>query len=844
MAGSRKPRDLALSDLIAGRYDSAITTLESAVVRQPGDAAALSDLAALYHERGQSWFQAEDYVASLEMADRSLALEPGLAEAIFNRAVALEDLFLDDDAMKAWRRSAELEHPSAWAAVASTHLARLTSASAFGQPPVRNRRGEAETSGGLEEITELRNLLNRKLLDQAATMARQGIHELDAGQSSRGGGLDSTLPGIMAHGAKRSWHNEVIFHHLASRNPTIADGQRKTAVALQNQLAERLDAVGQHGLAWAYRYNAMALARSLPVTPADLRIIEEAVRACLVQHRPRAALDFQAHLIATAERLGLGGEATSAQLDKARIEAALGQQAEAVTDFNRALELLEHVPQASRARLAALVDVARSAIGEGDDRAAEIAGEIGSGRTLDSLFRGPVDLKAQTDFDSRRGNAAAAESDLEQAVEEVERRRAKVAPGIYRISYLDEAWPVYERLVAFELHLARPEKALDALESFRARVLLDRMREASAPSNWSADAPRSTPTSHEICGRLPDHSVLVVYAVIDGRLVTWLLRPSGVEMSPRQPAWSTISALVTRLRGARGNQESIRQALEGLDSVLVAPWRSGISPGDRLIFVPARDLHGVPFAALLDRRTGRFLVEDHPSGVAASASEFVEAMERDRQISRRPLQRVLLVGDPKPDPDTSLPHLPGTAREIESLTSIYGGMETRVLTRERATSREVLKALASADLVHLAAHSVEDRKDPARSHFVLSPDAGGPESLSSSSILRLHLAHTRLIVLAACGTHVGPVSPSEGAQSLASAFLAVGVPAVVASLWNVDDEGTERLSVRLHEGLRRGADALASLRMAQLEELSRQGGRFDWTWAGFQVFGGVAQRGE
>jgi CHAT domain-containing protein len=73
-------------------------------------------------------------------------------------------------------------------------------------------------------------------------------------------------------------------------------------------------------------------------------------------------------------------------------------------------------------------------------------------------------------------------------------------------------------------------------------------------------------------------------------------------------------------------------------------------------------------------------------------------------------------------------------------------------------------------------------------------------------------------------------------------FLAAGVPAVVGTLWAVEDQSTARLTVRFHLELKRGADALSALRIAQLAELAGHAGEPNWTWASFEVFGGAAPR--
>jgi CHAT domain-containing protein len=257
------------------------------------------------------------------------------------------------------------------------------------------------------------------------------------------------------------------------------------------------------------------------------------------------------------------------------------------------------------------------------------------------------------------------------------------------------------------------------------------------------------------------------------------------------------------------------------------------------VFIPTRSLYNIPFSALINPNSNRFLIQDNTIGIAPSVSEFIAAEERDRQSSFTPLASILLVGDPS---NSWLPPLPETREEIKQLGRIYQGLDARILLGEEATRSNVLASLPASDIVHMAVHSVQNPKDPSQSGLVLSSNGSDTGNLSARDILGLRLDRTRLVVLASCETQAGPVSASEGSLSIASSFLAAGVPAVVATLWRVEDASTTRISVRFHQELRRGADALSALRTAQLEEIARQRGQFDWTWASFQVLGGVAER--
>jgi len=100
-------------------------------------------------------------------------------------------------------------------------------------------------------------------------------------------------------------------------------------------------------------------------------------------------------------------------------------------------------------------------------------------------------------------------------------------------------------------------------------------------------------------------------------------------------------------------------------------------------------------------------------------------------------------------------------------------------------------------------------------------------------------------VLAACETGNQYVPGSEGVTSLARAFLAAGVPTVVASLWSVDDRTTADLLDAFHRRLWDGEDPVDALREAQLGMLrgTDAAGRSPRAWAAFEVIGASAKNG-
>lgn len=86
-----------------------------------GDAKVWSDLSAAYYTSGRPSL----YPQALAAADRALAIDARMPEALFNRALVLERMGLQAEARKAWERYIEVDSSSPWADEARVHLARL-----------------------------------------------------------------------------------------------------------------------------------------------------------------------------------------------------------------------------------------------------------------------------------------------------------------------------------------------------------------------------------------------------------------------------------------------------------------------------------------------------------------------------------------------------------------------------------------------------------------------------------------------------------------------------------------------------------------------------------------------
>ena len=125
--------DLVWSDTAGIPLERSIISLQTTarVSERPG--AALADLAAAHLVRAGRTQSARDLLEAVDVAERSLAAEPGNPAGLYNLALALEWLGVDEQARGAWRAFLAADSTSGWAEEAREHL---RAASVWTAPPL------------------------------------------------------------------------------------------------------------------------------------------------------------------------------------------------------------------------------------------------------------------------------------------------------------------------------------------------------------------------------------------------------------------------------------------------------------------------------------------------------------------------------------------------------------------------------------------------------------------------------------------------------------------------------------------------------------------------------------
>lgn len=375
-------------------------------------------------------------------------------------------------------------------------------------------------------------------------------------------------------------------------------------------------------------------------------------------------------------------------------------------------------------------------------------------------------------------------------------------------------------------------------------------------------------SAEEIRQRILDQdSALIQFYLAKPSSYAWIITQSGIDLIklPSRKILESDVRLVLRFDLAGQWTGAQQLALDRLRRNL-APV-SQAARKKRWIVVPDGALHFFPFmllTSLHDQDRGPEEIVKIPS---ASAIDIV----RRTAHPARPAYALAIFADPVFDaldsrvaahalqpgrgsfsaarrspniPGNSLPRLRYTLKEAHALSQLFPADQSRTFLQFAAT-REAAAGSALQDfrIIHLATHSLPDEKHPELAKIVFSQvtEHGDPRpgELFAGDIYQMKLS-ADLVVLSSCQGAIGRQQPGEGPMSLARAFLFAGSKAVVASLWEVNDEATTELMQRFYRHMVH--DKLppsAALALAQSEFRRHPDKRLrnPYYWAGFELYG-------
>ena len=333
----------------------------------------------------------------------------------------------------------------------------------------------------------------------------------------------------------------------------------------------------------------------------------------------------------------------------------------------------------------------------------------------------------------------------------------------------------------------------------------------------------------EIQALLPEDTSLLEYLVDDHAVILWVVDRTRLTVYQLPGDRRALAGEVSRFRKAIERQDPLEGVLvqaRALSRRLLGSALESLA-GRRLLIVPHGVLHYLPFSAL--RTAGdHWLIEDHSLSTLPSAS-VLRFLAGEGASAPAP---ALAVGDPAAGTEMALRWASHEARLVGQRLR-----DATVLVGAEATEARVKALLGSTGLAHFATHAAFDEDDPLSSALYLAPGEGEDGRLEVRELLGLDV-RARLVVLSGCETGLGRLSNGDELVGLQRAVLYAGAPAVITTLWRINDRASFELVRAFYDRLEKEGPADA-LRDAQRETMRTFIHPF--AWAAFTL-SGVGER--
>lgn len=341
------------------------------------------------------------------------------------------------------------------------------------------------------------------------------------------------------------------------------------------------------------------------------------------------------------------------------------------------------------------------------------------------------------------------------------------------------------------------------------------------------------PAAAGIVRARPGSAVLAFFVGKDVS-AAWLVDAAGVAVSALPGQAELEAAIVPLLADLNHPERPVdADALARVGRLLLGPATQALAHGDRLVIVADGILHLVPWYALSVPGNDAPLID---VGTIIEAPTVRDALNLSPLIRPRPTGPLLALGFDgvettvdTPDP----PRLRYAETEARRIAAAWSPQPTELRTGASA-DWELLRGqnLHRFSAIHVASHALARSGGALHATLLL---AGARTPLTPDALLQYDL-DADLVYLSCCEAAAGHAG-GGAVRDLASAFLAAGARAVIASARRLDDEAALLLAEAFYDHWRlEDRDKATALRSA-LRDLRDADPRWrhPYYWAGMRL---------
>lgn len=359
--------------------------------------------------------------------------------------------------------------------------------------------------------------------------------------------------------------------------------------------------------------------------------------------------------------------------------------------------------------------------------------------------------------------------------------------------------------------------------------------EENYPKYYSVKYGGEVITQEQIKQNLDQNEALIEYQINDS--ILYIIAITNDEFIVKKLAidsnfYKALEYIIS-IKNVDLNEQNINEFNEfkynsyKLYSVLIKPVDKLLG-NKRLIIIPDGLLGYLPFDLLIEYdfvseninyRDLPYLITKHPISYSYSATlKYNSFFDANRNKSNNNTLAFAPIYSDNNNPSDSiagqLDDLPFAKTEV---LSIINDQEGTAYYDSDATKSNFLKHAESNDILHLAMHTIINDSLPMQSKLVFYDDINDSTSnyMYTHEIFNMDL-NASMVTLSACNTGSGKFRKGEGIMSLARGFVYAGVPAIVMTLWEVQDASGSIVMQKYYQYLKDGMTKDVALQKAKL----------------------------
>ncbi|BBC25471.1 CHAT domain-containing protein [Pseudanabaena sp. ABRG5-3] len=347
---------------------------------------------------------------------------------------------------------------------------------------------------------------------------------------------------------------------------------------------------------------------------------------------------------------------------------------------------------------------------------------------------------------------------------------------------------------------------------------------------------RQIPTSElnkipDYLQQIPQGTVLLYPLILSDRLELILFSPNSPPLNHTvKISQKELEDLINNYRTGLldTTSEDYKAAAVALYNLLIKPIEAELiqTKAQTILYAPDGQMRYVPLAALYDGK--KWLIEKYQISnlIAYSLSDFSPKPKTQPNILAGAF------GGKAGEKRFGQLGLPATLKEVQVIANSFQNSVT--LTEDQFSRQALESKFKDHNILHLASHAEFNTGVPDNSFIIF----GNGDKIRLNEISDWQIPNIDLVILSACQTGVGKLGDGVEVLGFGYQVQKAGAKQAIASLWKVDDAGTQALMEAFYQELKKGnITSTEALQRAQISLIKSQNYNHPNYWSAFFAIG-------